>query len=120
MEATTENGCMYVIPKERDPLWDDDAHRLHRAPHLMPDFPHAHMRPLPAKAGTVLMWHHSTIHWGTSCSAYAEEPRKSIAMSFRLREAAKPFTEKDTELYGRRPLTRAEVRAFIYTCTHTR
>ena len=73
----------------------DDAHRLHRAPEKMPNFPHAHVRPLAANAGTVLAWHHNTIHWGSSCSPYAEQPRKSIAMSFRLREAWRPWTDKD-------------------------
>ena len=113
VEATTENGCMYVVPRERDRLFEADDDRLHRAPHLQPDFPHAHVRPLPAEAGTVLMWHHSTIHWGSSCSAYADEPRKSIAMSFRLRDADKPWSEKDQELYGRRPFTRAELQAGV-------
>ena len=71
------------------------------------------MTPLPASEGTVLAWHHSTIHWGSSCSSYAEEPRKSIAMSFRLRDEVKPWTERDQELYGRRPFSRAELAAGV-------
>ena len=76
----------------------------------MPNFPYAHVRPLPAAAGTVPMWHHNTIHWGSSCSPYATHPRKSIAMSFRVREEAKPFSDKDWELYGRMPYTRQDLR----------
>ena len=111
VDVTTENGCMFVVPRERDPMFTDDAHRLHRAPEKMPNFPHAHVRPLAANAGTVLAWHHNTIHWGSSCSPYAEQPRKSIAMSFRLREAWRPWTDKDAASYWRRPLSRAEVAA---------
>jgi len=113
VETNTENGCMYVVPRERDDLFDKSDDKLHPAPHLNPNFPHAHVRPLPAEAGTVFMWHHSTIHWGSSCSPYANHPRKSIAMSFRLREEAKPFSDKDWELYGRLPYTRAELAAGI-------
>ena len=113
VDATTENGCMYVVPRERDDLFEKSDDKLHPAPHLNPNFPHAHVLPLPAEAGTVLMWHHSTIHWGSSCSPYATHPRKSIAMSFRLREEAKPFSDKDWELYGRLPYTRAELAAGI-------
>ena len=109
VDATPENGCMYVVPRERDPMWDAVEDRMHKAPHLMSGFPYAHVRPLPAKAGTVLMWHHSTIHWGSSCSAYADQPRQSIAMSFRLREELKPWTEHDAELYGRRPYSHSEL-----------
>lgn len=113
VDVNADNGCMYVVPRERDPLFENEADRTHRAPHLMPNFPYAHVRPLEANAGTVLMWHHNTIHWGSSCSPYATHPRKSIAMSFRLREEEKPFSAKDEELYGRRPYTRQELAAGI-------
>ena len=63
----------------------------------------------PFAGGSVLMWHHSSIHWGSACSAYAPEPRKSIALSFRLNEARKPMSDKDWELYGRVPFTLEEV-----------
>jgi ectoine hydroxylase-related dioxygenase (phytanoyl-CoA dioxygenase family) len=120
VEVTSENGCMFVVPRERDSLFMDDGHRLHRAPNLMPDFPHAHVRPLVADAGTVLAWHHNTIHWGSSCSPYAAEPRKSLAMSFRLCEEGRPWSEKDEESYWRRPFTRAEVAAGVDMQTRLR
>lgn len=34
VDVTTENGCMYVVPRERDPLFDNEADRTHKAPHL--------------------------------------------------------------------------------------
>jgi hypothetical protein len=39
-------------------------------------FPINSIRPLPAKAGTMLGWYGNTIHWGGSCHAVAAaDPR---------------------------------------------
>ena len=35
VETNTENGCMYVVPRERDDLFDKSDDKLHPAPHLI-------------------------------------------------------------------------------------
>lgn len=108
VDVDIENGCMYVIPRERDVYFDKSEDPAHLNP-LLKGFPYADVRPLPGKAGTVFVWHPNTIHWGSACSAYAPESRKSIAMAFRLSEERRAFTEKEFALYGRRPFDYAEI-----------
>lgn len=50
-------------------------------------FPLESVRPLPGPAGSVICWQGNTIHWGSKCGEYAETPRMSIAMSFRVAKA---------------------------------
>jgi len=92
-DATTTNGCMYVVPKEFD---TDFATTDGRHAHMNPavevqrgvsskiQFPLHGVRALPAPAGSLIAWYGNTIHWGSSCSKYVtdEQPRKSIALTF--------------------------------------
>ena len=57
------------------------------------------------------MWHPNTIHWGSSCSAYADKPRKSIGVAFRLSDVQLPASEleKQKKLYGRNPFKKEEL-----------
>jgi len=95
-DATLQNGCMYVVPKEFDSRWDRDGTHEHKF--AMTDglfgnntflhFPIDGLRPLPAKAGSFLAWGGSAIHWGSSCHrACADDPRTSIAVVFRRADA---------------------------------
>lgn len=74
-DATTENGCMYVLPKSKDK-----------------GYPHTikfdigtlqHVKALPVPAGSVIGWNQSVFHWGSSNSREAEAPRISFAMELR-------------------------------------
>jgi hypothetical protein len=71
-DATTENGCMYVLPKSKDK-----------------GYPHTikfdigtlqHVKALPVPAGSVIGWNQSVFHWGSSNSREATGPRISFAM----------------------------------------
>lgn len=113
VQATLDNGCMYVVPREMDPLFDRPEDKYHLTPTLRP-FPYAHVRPLNTGAGTVLIWNTCTIHWGSACSpteylTQGEESRKSIAMSFRVPQGKQAMREKEWEQYGRLPFTKSEI-----------
>ena len=96
-DATLDNGCMYVVPRE----FDTDFARTDNHAHMNPatevrrglsskiQFPLHGVRALPAPAGSLLAWYGNTIHWGSTCSRYAKEPRKSIALTFRRGDSIK-------------------------------
>ena len=112
-DATLSNGCMRVVPREFDPAFarpDDPAHmrpaaEVRGAAVCKLRFGLHGAQALPAAAGSLLLWNGNTIHWGGSCSRYAERPpRKSIAMVFRRGDVA--------QLEGAgEPLTRTTARA---------
>ena len=113
VQASLDNGCMYVVPRENDPLFDQPDDKFHLTPTLRP-FPYSHVRPLNTGAGSVLMWNTCTIHWGSSCSpaeylGEGEESRKSIAMSFRVPQSKQAMREKEWDQYGRLPFTQMEI-----------
>ena len=80
-DSTPLNSCMYVLPAHLDPNYprpgqptseDDDQQRLNPQD----------IRAVPAKAGSVLCWSTSLLHWGGRSSDLAIEPRFSFAMYF--------------------------------------
>jgi hypothetical protein len=91
-DATLDNGCMYVVPREFDTDFArTDNHHAHMNPATEVQcglsskihFPLHGVRALPAPAGSLIAWYGNTIHWGSTCSRYAKAPRKSIALTFR-------------------------------------
>lgn len=74
-DVTLDNGCMYVLPRDRLPegtmLANGDAPALLRA-----------ARALPARRGEVLGWDHQLVHWGSYCSDEPGEPRAAMSMEF--------------------------------------
>jgi hypothetical protein len=71
--ATPLNGCMYVVPADRDPTYgtgDDDKHL----------FGLSEVRALPADAGDVFLWNQAILHWGAHAS-----PRRITADEHGLR-----------------------------------
>lgn len=82
-DATLWNGCMYVLPARRD----------FNYPHNPGEFEVRDLqsvRALPAKAGSILSWNESLIHWGSRSSDKAKEPRISAACAFQ-RQDIDPF-----------------------------
>jgi hypothetical protein len=74
-DATTLNGCIYLVPADRDPTYntpDEDR----------PRFAHADIRALPAKAGSILCWNQAVLHWGSHSTKRAPHPRISMAFEF--------------------------------------
>lgn len=112
VDVSTENGCMYVIPRERDPQFSLDVSKKDQDP-FSHRFQYEAVLPLaPIDAGSALVWHPNLIHWGSSCRATSQlPPRKSIAMAFRVRDSRRPSTDKELSRYGRSPFTREEMLA---------
>lgn len=117
-DATLDNGCMYVVPKEHDALFaspEDDGHLKAALPVAGSDgrqftvrFDLGAARALPGCAGEVMSWHGNLIHWGGRCSSSASEPRASFACAFRAARTER--THLDIES-GMPCLTREEVQA---------
>lgn len=78
--VTLDNGCMYVLPSDRDPWLAQADHPLHVRPDEQAVRPLG--EPLPCEAGDVLMWRADLVHWGSACQATATQPRKSLATMF--------------------------------------
>jgi len=74
-DATTLNGCMYIVPADRDRVYGtpQDEQR---------SFELADIRALPAQAGSVLCWNQSVLHWGSHSNPRESEPRVSVAFEF--------------------------------------
>jgi hypothetical protein len=72
-DATLNNGCMCVVPREFDTDFArTDNHHAHMNPATEVraglsskiHFPLHGVRALPAPAGSLIAWHGNTIHWG--------------------------------------------------------
>lgn len=81
-DATLDNGCMYLIPKNRAPMEIDTAFR--KAPTVEKKIVNRllqNSRALPALAGSVLGWGSGVIHWGSACHGTGV-PRLAISQEF--------------------------------------
>lgn len=74
-DATTLNGCMYIVPADRDPTYGTEADKEWK-------FGFPDIRALPAAAGSLLAWNQAVLHWGSRSSVRGGNPRISIAMEF--------------------------------------
>jgi hypothetical protein len=74
-DATPLNGCMYIVPADRDPTYGtpEDGQWRHQP---------ADIRALPAAAGSLFMWNQAVLHWGSHSSRRATESRISLAFEF--------------------------------------
>lgn len=87
-EATPLNGCMYVLPANRDPVYgtpQDD--NIIKSPVEYPN-----IRALPARPGDYLCWNQALLHWGAQSSPFGGAPRMSMALEFQRADEA-PFNE---------------------------
>lgn len=86
-DATPENSCLYVIPKQFDPGYiegDDDGDEgsdpLSRA---LPDKQaYQNIRALPRRAGQSLLFTHRILHWGSRGNPNSHIKTPRIAISF--------------------------------------
>ena len=95
--ATSQNGCMNVVPIEHDDFFYDYTHIYHMQTNKTLQFMDdnnkelmkdniditPYNRELICKAGDICTWVPSLIHWGGQCKQECIEPRISIAMTFR-------------------------------------
>ncbi|HTI87914.1 MAG TPA: phytanoyl-CoA dioxygenase family protein [Alphaproteobacteria bacterium] len=74
-QATPLNGCMYIVPADRDPTYgtERDSENQFELPEV---------RALPAEAGDVFIWNQALMHWGAHASPRASLPRMSMAFEF--------------------------------------
>jgi hypothetical protein len=80
-DAVPLNGCMYIVPASFDPVYGTPRDGEYR-------FELASVRALPAKAGDVLVWNQSVLHWGGRTSPRAPESRVSMAFEFQTTKVA--------------------------------
>lgn len=76
-EATLDNGCMYVVPKDAPHTTLDETFDKKTARLLLQG-----ARALPASPGEALGWGFETIHWGSASTPNASEPRVSLSFEF--------------------------------------
>lgn len=84
-DATTLNGCMYILPADRDPTYGTPGDNQWKI-----DFPE--VRALPADAGSILAWNQAVLHWGAHASPRAPHPRISVAFEFQAGDV-EPFNQ---------------------------
>jgi hypothetical protein len=80
-DATLDNGCMYLIPRDRTPPVARDFSRVEAVDRADLKALLHNARALPARAGAVLGWAFDVIHWGSRCDGPGE-PRISISQEF--------------------------------------
>lgn len=84
-EATPLNGCMYMLPANRDPVYGTEQDAQHKV-----DLPS--VRALPGKPGDYFCWNQAVLHWGAQSSPFGGAPRMSMALEFQ-RADEQPFNE---------------------------
>ncbi|WP_169544521.1 phytanoyl-CoA dioxygenase family protein [Sneathiella aquimaris] len=74
-DCTEENGCMFVLPREKE-------HVLRDNPEMEQALLEPYAQPLPAAAGSVLGWPQDLVHWGGTFKEGAVPPRASLSLEF--------------------------------------
>lgn len=82
-DVTPDNGCMYLLPKNRALGIMQAAQINGMTPNIL-NMLHA-TRALPTSAGTLACWSQDVLHWGSYCSGYGGMPRISVALEFQSR-----------------------------------
>jgi ectoine hydroxylase-related dioxygenase (phytanoyl-CoA dioxygenase family) len=82
-DATPINGCIYVVPADRDPTYNTAAEESLQ-------FTLSDIRALPAAAGSILAWTQAIIHWGGHAASRDAPPRISLSCEFQRGDVA-PF-----------------------------
>jgi hypothetical protein len=74
-DATPLNGCMYLVPADRDPTYNTPAEYDVQV-NLQ------EIRALPAAAGSVLCWNQALLHWGAHAAEGDLPVRISVSFEF--------------------------------------
>ena len=103
-DATLDNGCMYVVPK--DLTYGGHAPKKERLRSRMVTSEYClellhSCRALPASAGSILGWDPQTIHWGSRCHE-PSQPRISIGCEF-VSKGVVPRPHEKKELFPGQP-----------------
>jgi hypothetical protein len=84
-DANLLNGCMYLVPADRDPTYGTANDREWK-------FAYPDVRAVPAAAGSILVWSQALLHWGSHGSPRETRPRISAAFEFQAGDVP-PFNE---------------------------
>jgi hypothetical protein len=84
-DSTTLNGCMYIVPANRDPTYGTPQDKEWK-------FEYSDIRALPAPAGTIFAWNQAVMHWGSNTSPRETQPRISVAFEFQATDI-EPFNQ---------------------------
>jgi hypothetical protein len=74
-DATPQNGCMYILPADRDPHYGTPQDH-------QTNLDLQNVRALPSPAGGVLAWTQAVFHWGGRARIPLAQPRISISVEF--------------------------------------
>jgi hypothetical protein len=103
-DATLDNGCIYVVPKDFAYGGTPPKRERLRADSVSSDYAldllHS-CKALPAAAGSVLGWDPQTIHWGSKCHE-PSDPRISIGCEF-VSKGVVPRPHSKEELFQGQP-----------------
>ncbi len=84
-DATLENGCMAVLPRSREVLYDPAITNPSQ-------IKYDDIVSLPAKAGSVLGWSQDLYHWSRHVTSNTVTPRVSLSLEFQ-NSAFSPLVE---------------------------
>lgn len=112
------NGCMYVLPADRDPKYGTEQER---------DWELAGptSRALPGEAGDVFVWNQAVLHWGGhSADEHDLPPRMSVAFEFQRADVSpynKPLLPSDQigDFYLRLRLIAKQVMQYRHMYSYT-
>ena len=101
--ASTDNSCLYLIPREHDPGYDaGDDHRIDAEDPLASIFKRdvavQSVRACPLPPGGALLFSHRAMHWGSSGRPDCSRPRVSLSFghsdpTFEAPYFARPFEQ---------------------------
>lgn len=90
-DVTTDNSCMYVLPRKYDAVFQDFIRRrmgLKGVANAMSiPMPLNRIRALPVDAGAILGWDTNLLHWGSGSSKWASDPRISIGVYYEAEDS---------------------------------
>jgi len=112
-DATVENGCMFLLPADVSREISDANDNDRSLPPRVVRAALQDVIALPATAGAMIGWRGNILHWG-GANAGGTEPRVSLALEFRSRDATTTTFERPL-VDPRAPLPPFRLRLFAIT-----
>lgn len=88
-EALPLNGCIYLLPKNKDPHYNTEKE-------MRPNVPLTEIRALPSAPGTLWFWNQAVLHWSGRAHPSALSPRLSVSCEYQ-RADVPPYKEPLTD-----------------------
>ncbi|CAE8683121.1 unnamed protein product [Polarella glacialis] len=88
-DASPATSCIYILPAHADPEYRSMAgSKLDRE---VISYSLQHIRALPATSGSVLVWSHRSLHWGSAAPQNAPQARKTLTFAMAAPSYEEPF-----------------------------